>query len=415
MSNDKEQDLKDKARKLHFNSLVVDTHADTISRMVDPPSEKITRLFDDPDKAREHYPIEDQGVDLSSRLKDGHLDLPRIFEGGLGVQWWSCFVYSGYIAKKETIDRSFVLIDALKRFEKMHPEQIGIALTAEECREMVKQGKHAVVPCIEGGHAINDNLAVLRQYWDLGVRYITLTHFNTNNWADSSTDAAKNNGLSLFGVEVVKEMNKLGMVVDVSHVSDKTFWDTIEVVNKPLMASHSSSWEMCKHPRNMKDDMLKAVAKNGGVVCVNFCPPFVSEKLRVESNDLRNQMWEEIEDLERFAKRSASGHFDKSPEYIKLETLKIQNNYKKQISELDQATLEDTVDHIDHMVKVAGIDHVGLGSDFDGIANGPVGLEDCTKFPSITEELMRRDYSNSDIQKILGLNTMRVMEENIGK
>ena len=414
MSNDKEQDLKDKARKLHFNSLVVDTHADTISRMVDPTN-NTHGIHDDPDRGRDHHPIEDQGVDISKRLEDGHLDLPRIFEGGLGVQWWSCFVYSGYIAKKETIDRSLVLIDALKRFEKMHPEQIGLALTAEDCREMVKQGKHAVVPCIEGGHAINDNLAVLRQYWDLGVRYITLTHFNTNNWADSSTDAAKNNGLSLFGVEVVKEMNKLGMVVDVSHVSDKTFWDTIEVVNKPLMASHSSAWEMCKHPRNMKDDMLKAVAKNGGVVCVNFCPPFVSEKLRVESNDLRNQMWEEIEDLERFAKRSASGHFDKSPEYIKLETLKIQNNYKKQISELDQATLEDTVDHIDHMVKVAGIDHVGLGSDFDGIANGPVGLEDCTKFPSITEELMRRDYSNSDIQKILGLNTMRVMEENIGK
>ena len=325
MTNRKEQDLKDKARKLHFNSLVVDTHADTISRMVDPTN-NTHGIHDDPDRGRDHHPIEDQGVDISKRLEDGHLDLPRIFEGGLGVQWWSCFVYSGYIAKKETIDRSFVLIDALKRFEKMHPEQIGIALTAEECREMVKQGKHAVVPCIEGGHAINDNLAVLRQYWDLGVRYITLTHFNTNNWADSSTDAAKNNGLSLFGVEVVKEMNKLGMVVDVSHVSDKTFWDTIEVVNKPLMASHSSSWEMCKHPRNMKDDMLKAVAKNGGVVCVNFCPPFVSEKLRVESNDLRNQMWEEIEDLERFAKRSASGHIDKSPEYIKLETLKIQNN-----------------------------------------------------------------------------------------
>ena len=415
MANKQEQDLKDKARKLHFNSIVVDTHADTISRMVDPPREKGTRLFDDPDKAREHYPIEDQGVDISKRLEDGHLDLPRIFEGGLGVQWWSCFVYSGYIAKKETIDRSLVLIDALKRFEKMHPEQLGLALTAEDCRNMVNQGKHAVVPCIEGGHAINDNLAILRQYWDLGVRYITLTHFNTNNWADSSTDAAKNNGLSLFGVEVVKEMNKLGMVVDVSHVSDKTFWDTIEVVNKPLMASHSSSWEICKHPRNMKDNMLKAVATNGGVVCVNFCPPFVSERLRVESENLRNQMWEETEDLERMGRRSPSGHFDKSHEYIKQESIKIQKKYRVIISDLEQATLSDTVDHIDHMVKVAGIDHVGLGSDFDGIANGPVGLEDCTKFPSITEELMRRGYADGDIQKIIGLNTMRVMEANIGK
>ena len=414
MTNKKEQDLKDKARKLHFDSIVVDTHADTISRMIDPPN-NTHGIHDDPDRARDHFPIEDQGVDISKRLEDGHLDLPRIFEGGLGVQWWSCFVYSGYIAKKETVDRSLVLIDALKRFEKMHPEQIGLALTAEDCREMVKQGKHAVVPCIEGGHAINDNLAILRQYWDLGVRYITLTHFNTNNWADSSTDAAKNNGLSLFGVEVVKEMNKLGMVVDVSHVSDKTFWDTIEVVNKPLMSSHSSSWEICKHPRNMKDDMLKAVATNGGVVCVNFCPPFVSEQLRVESNNLRNQMWEEIEDLERMAKRSRSGHYDRSAEFIKKETSKIQQRYRIIMSDLEQPTLSDTVDHIDHMVKVAGIDHVGLGSDFDGIANGPVGLEDCTKFPSITEELMRRGYADGDIQKIIGLNTMRVMEENIGK
>ena len=414
MTNKQDQDLKDKARKLHFNSIVVDTHADTISRMVDPPN-NTHGIHDDPDRAREHYPIEDQGIDISKRLEDGHLDLPRIFEGGLGVQWWSCFVYSGYIAKKETVDRSLVLIDALKRFEKMHPEQIGLALTAEDCRNMVKQGKHAVVPCIEGGHAINDNLAILRQYWDLGVRYITLTHFNTNNWADSSTDAAKNNGLSLFGVEVVKEMNKLGMVVDISHVSDKTFWDTIEVVNKPLMASHSSSWEICKHPRNMKDDMLKAVATNGGVVCVNFCPPFVSERLRVESENLRNQMWEEMEDLERMGRRSPSGHFDKSNEYIKQESIKIQKKYRVIISDLEQATLSDTVDHIDHMVKVAGIDHVGLGSDFDGIANGPVGLEDCTKFPSITEELMRRGYADGDIQKILGLNTMRVMEANIGK
>ena len=414
MTNKQEQNLKDKARKLHFNSIVVDTHADTISRMIDPPH-NTHGIHDDPDKAREHYPIEDQGIDISKRLEDGHLDLPRIFEGGLGVQWWSCFVYSGYIAKKETVDRSLVLIDALKRFEKMHPEQIGLALTAEDCRNMVKQGKHAVVPCIEGGHAINDNLAILRQYWDLGVRYITLTHFNTNNWADSSTDAAKNNGLSLFGVEVVKEMNKLGMVVDVSHVSDKTFWDTIEVVNKPLMASHSSSWEICKHPRNMKDDMLKAVATNGGVVCVNFCPPFVSERLRVESENLRNQMWEETEDLERMGRRSPSGHFDKSHEYIKQESIKIQKKYRVIISDLEQATLSDTVDHIDHMVKVAGIDYVGLGSDFDGIANGPVGLEDCTKFPSITEELMRRGYADGDIQKILGLNTMRVMEANIGK
>jgi len=414
MANKQEQDLKDKARKLHFNSIVVDTHADTISRMIDPPN-NTHGIHDDPDKAREHYPIEDQGVDISKRLEDGHLDLPRIFEGGLGVQWWSCFVYSGYIAKKETVDRSLVLIDALKRFEKMHPEQLGLALTAEDCRNMVKQGKHAVVPCIEGGHAINDNLAILRQYWDLGVRYITLTHFNTNNWADSSTDAAKNNGLSLFGVEVVKEMNKLGMVVDVSHVSDKTFWDTIEVVNKPLMASHSSSWEICKHPRNMKDNMLKAVATNGGVVCVNFCPPFVSERLRVESENLRNQMWEEIEDLERMGRRSPSGHFDKSHEYIKQEKITIQKRYRVIISDLEQATLSDTVDHIDHMVKVAGIDYVGLGSDFDGIANGPVGLEDCTKFPSITEELMRRGYADGDIQKIIGLNTMRVMEANIGK
>ena len=197
------------------------------------------------------------------RRGEGHLDLPRIRAGNLGVQWWSCFVSAGHVPENKTMDRTFALLDPLKRMCQRLPDDFEIALTAADCRRIVAEGKHAAVPCIEGGHAINDSLAALRLYHELGIRYITLTHFNTNNWADASIDAPRNDGLSLFGRDVIQEMDRLGMVVDISHTSDKTFWDTIEVTKNPIMASHSSAWELSNHPRNLKDDMLRAVATNG--------------------------------------------------------------------------------------------------------------------------------------------------------
>ncbi|MCH7746294.1 MAG: dipeptidase, partial [Chloroflexi bacterium] len=295
-----------------------------------------------------------------------------------------------------------------------NPDDFEIALTAADCRRIVAEGKHAAVPCIEGGHCINDNLGVLRQYFDLGMRYITLTHFNTNTWADASTDASRNNGLSAFGVDVVREMNRLGMVVDISHVSDKTFWDAIEITKQPIMASHSSSWSICQHPRNMKDDMLRAVATNGGVVNVNFFPGFVSEPYRLAMEKYSTEMWDEIEDVEKFASRAPVAHWSGTPEYVEEQKAEIRQRRGAKWDE-GLPTLSDVVDHIEHIAKVAGIDHVGLGSDFDGIPRAPVGLEDCSKFPAITEELLRREFSEADIKKILGENTMRVMEACIGK
>ena len=383
--------LSQRARDLHFSSLVVDTHADTISRMTD------------------------DGDDLATATGKGHLDLPRIKEGNLGVQWWSCYVAAKEIPEKNTLDRCLQLLDGLNRFCAANSDDVEIALTAADCRRIVAEGKHAAVPCIEGGHAINDSLAVLRLYWELGMRYITLTHFNTNNWADASTDAVRNNGLSLFGRDVIREMNRLGMVVDISHVSDKTFWDSIEVTDKPIMASHSSAWSICQHPRNMKDDMLRAVATNGGVVNVNFFPAFVGEETRLAFERLQVETWEEIEEVEKFARRSAIAHYSGTPEYVAQQRAEIQARRMASWSEVPQTTLSDVVDHIEHIAKVAGVDHVGLGSDFDGIPGGPVGLEDCSKFPAITEELLRREFSEADIRKILGENTMRVMEANVGQ
>ena len=384
-------DYSKAALDLHNSSLVVDTHADSISRYVD------------------------DGEDLATETGRGHLDLPRIREGNLGVQWWSCYVAASKIPTKDTVERCLELLDGLKRLCAANPDDFEIALTAADCRRIVADGKHAAVPCIEGGHAIRDNLGLLRQYYELGMRYITLTHFNTNTWADASTDASRNNGLSEFGLDVVREMNRLGMIVDISHVSDKTFWDTIEVATQPVMASHSSAWELSKHARNMKDDMLRAVGSNGGVVNVNFASSFISESHRVTTEKLEEEMWEEIEDVERFARRSAVAHWSGTPEYIEQQKAEIEERRFRDWGGIPLPTLSDTVDHIEHIAKVAGIDHVGLGSDYDGIPMGPVGLEDVSKFPGITEELLKREFSAADIKKILGENTMRVMEACTGE
>jgi membrane dipeptidase len=313
------------------------------------------------------------------------------------------------------MDRTFALLDALKRMCQRLPDDFEIALTAADCRRIVAEGKHAAVPCIEGGHAINDSLAALRLYHELGIRYITLTHFNTNIWADASIDAPRNDGLSLFGRDVVQEMDRLGMVVDIAHTSDKTFWDTIEVTKNPIMASHSSAWELSNHPRNLKDDMLRAVATNGGVVNVNFDPKYVSESLRVAYDKNESQMWEEIDELEKLAGRAPVAHWSGTPSYVEEQRKEIRKRYSEEQEAMQLPNVSDVVDHIEHIARVAGIDHVGLGSDFDGIPPPPIGIEDVSKFPNITEELVKREYSDEDIRKVLGENTMRVMEACVGE
>jgi membrane dipeptidase len=278
-----------------------------------------------------------------------------------------------------------------------HPDQIELARSAAELERIVKSGKIAAVLTIEGGHQIDDDLAVLRMYYRMGIRSMTLSHFKNNDWADSSTDTPAHNGLTDFGKEVVREMNRLGMLVDISHVSDKTFFDTLAVTTKPVIASHSSCRSLANVPRNMTDEMLQALAKNGGVVGVNFAGSFLNQQDAgaVAQIIARNNAAEPNltgAALDQYAEKEYMDGTDRQD--------KTQN-----------ATVEDAAACIDHIVKVAGIDHVGIGSDFDGIPTVPKGLEDVSKMPNLTAALLKRGYSEADIKKIMGENFLRVMRE----
>jgi membrane dipeptidase len=286
----------------------------------------------------------------------------------------------------------------MQRVLDAHPDQIDLALNASDVERITKSGKIAAILSVEGGHQIADDLAVLRVYHRLGIRSMTLTHFRNNNWADSSTDKPAHNGLTDFGKDVVREMNRLGMIVDISHVSDKTFYDAIAVSTKPVIASHSSCRALSDVPRNMTDDMIRALAKNGGVIAINFGEGFLNPK-----------------DAELLKKAISSISYNE-PEL----TGKALDDYEaKQFHEqrpaTSFATIDDAVSHIDHAVKIAGIDHVGIGSDFDGISAPPKGLEDISKMPALAAALRKKGYSEKDIRKIFGLNTLRVFRDVAGK
>jgi membrane dipeptidase len=254
---------------------------------------------------------------------------------------------------------------------------------------------------MEGGHMIANNLGALRSYAALGVRYMTLTHFLNNDWADSSTDKPAHNGLTDFGKDVVREMNRLGMIVDISHVADKTFYDALEVSKAPMIASHSSCRAICNHPRNMTDDMIKALAAKGGVIQINFHVGFLSQEFRDANDKIRG----DVTGLtERYTKECGQD-LDCQIQADNRTYLELEKEGK-----LPPVSWEKIMEHIDHAVKLVGADHVGLGSDFDG-ANMPQGLEDCSKLPKLTEAMLKRGYSESDIKKILGENTLRVMEQ----
>lgn len=254
-----------------------------------------------------------------------------------------------------------------------------ISLTASDIRRLKAEGKLAAILCIEGGHSIED---------DLGVRYMTLTWNNTNLWADGILDSPKHDGLNELGRKIIQEMNRIGIIVDISHVAVKTFWDTLEVTTKPVMASHSGALSICKHPRNLNDVQLRSVADDNGVVCATFVTSFVSEQLRTQL---------ELLDLATPTLNTTTGP-------VRDDVLQ----------ELKMPSYTEVVDHVDHMVQITSIDHVGLGSDFGVISTTPRNLEACSKFPVITEELLRRRYSDEDVRKILGENVLRVMEDTIG-
>jgi len=368
--------ISEKARKLHFSSIVVDTHDDTTQRFLDGK------------------------FDLGTGSATGSIDIPRMRQGNLSAIFFSIWMPSK-VTGPEAVNRALVQIDAVREQVRKHSNDMVLATTAAEVREARKQGKIAALMGVEGGHMINANLGVLRSYAALGVRYMTLTHSGNDEWADSSTDKPVHNGLTDFGKDVVREMNRLGVIVDISHVSDKTFYDALEVSKAPLFASHSSCRAICDAPRNMTDQMMKDLAAKGGVVQINYHVGFLSQEFRdAEKADPEINRAISAEVMKRCGDNEGCQL---------IEGDRITREYVEQ-GKLPRVEFGKIIEHIDHAVKVAGVDHVGLGSDFDG-ANMPYGMEDATKLPKITEALLQKGYSEGDVRKILGENTLRVMTE----
>jgi len=340
------------------------------------------------------------GYDIATPSKN-ETDLPRM-KGFLGAEFFSVYVSANYVEGNHSANRALQMIDTVKTdIIAKYPNEFLAATTAADVEQAHKEHKIAGLMGIEGGHAIEDSLRLLRDFYLLGVRYMTLTHFNTNDWADSQGDiddpkVPHHNGLTPFGKDVVREMNRLGMMVDISHTADKTFYDAIEVTTAPLIASHSSCRALSPHTRNMTDDMIRALAKNGGVIQISFGCDFLSERYykygQEHSGDMRTMMAElrKIDDPkargEAMAKMRADAAAKNPP-----------------------ATLADVVAHIDHAVKVGGIDHVGIGTDFDGVGCVPPDLDSYAKFPNLTRALLEKGYSSDDIKKIYGGNLLRVM------
>jgi membrane dipeptidase len=369
-------DLSSRVWEIHFSSLVFDTHADTAQRL----------LFDQ--------------FDLGKRDAEGCVDIPRLREGGVGAVFFALWVpveITGPAAAQRARD---LLAATLNQIE-IHADDLALCTSSKEVRLTRAQGKIAAMLGVEGGHAIDNNLAVLREFHASGVRYMTLTHNAATEWADSSNDAPRHNGLTDFGKEVIREMNRLGMLVDISHVSDRTFYDVLEASTAPVIASHSCCRALCDAPRNLDDAMIKALAARGGVIHITFHDSFLSQEYANASRVLSSEGDSREEEVaQKFGENEARKMIEGqrwSDECIRA-------------GELPQVSWEKIVDHVDHAVVIAGADHVGLGSDFDG-AFMPEGMEDASKFPRITEGLLRRGYGEAEIRKILGENTLRVLAD----
>jgi membrane dipeptidase len=378
------QTVSEKAREIHSSSIVIDTHADTPQRFLD-----------------ENYDIG------STDLKDpGHISLNKAKAGNLGAEFFSIWVdpetNQGHFAR-HTLD----LIDSVYEQAVRHPDRMMMAFSVEDIERAHREHKLAALLGIEGGHSIENDIRLLRDFYRLGVRYMTLSWSNTNEWADSSGDidnlkVEHHNGLSEGGNQIVLEMNRLGMLVDISHVADKTFCDAIAVSKAPLIASHSSARALTNHPRNMTDDMLRAVAKNGGVVQVNFYSAFIDENYRKAAEAQarhRDAAIKAYTDQLKAAGRTVA--------YLDSDRIE-----REWFAKIPRPPLSSLIDHIDHIAKVAGIDHVGLGSDFDGVSGAtPEGIDSAADLPKITQALLDRGYSAEDIRKILGGNLLRVFRE----
>jgi membrane dipeptidase len=346
--------------------------------------------------------ILDEGYNLGEKHDYGQVDIPRMRTGHVSGLFLSLWTDSDRYTPAEAIRRTLQQIDAVRREVARHPGALEMATTSAEILAARKRGHIAILMGVEGGIAIDSDLAVLRSYAELGVRYLTLTHTNHTPWADSSSLAGTHNGLTDFGRQVVREMNRLGMMVDISHVSDKTFMDALETSTAPLIASHSSSRALANAPRNMTDDMLRALAAKGGVVHINYYEGFLDNGFAEREKALKAEQDEQnaIDDhTPKFGDRSLNG-----PAVREINA--------RRIAKLGRLPLSRLLDHFEHAVKVAGVDHVGLGSDFDGADDMfPEGMEDISKTPNLVRGLMERGFSDEDILKILGGNTLRVMRE----
>ena len=364
------------ARKVHFSSIVLDTHDDTTERF-------FTKDFD-----------------LGRRNPGGHVDIPRMREGGMNAIFFSIWI-DGRIMGPPAIQKALGQIDAVHENVDRFSKDMLFARTAADVRRAHGQGKIAALMGVEGGHMIGNDMRMVRIFAQLGVRYMTLSHFYNNEWADSSTDKPLHNGLTDFGKDIVREMNRQGMLVDISHVGDKTFYDALELSKAPPIASHSSCRALCNHARNMSDDMIKALAAKGGVIQINYERSFIDQAYKDAYDKETGGV---VLHLAEVAKSCNNDEACISSEMARLP--------KKLMAEgkLPHVSWQRIIDHIDHAVKLVGADHVGLGSDFDG-ADMPEGMEDCSSLPKITQALLNKGYSDHDIRKILGENTLRVLEQ----
>ncbi|HML18526.1 MAG TPA: membrane dipeptidase [Bryobacteraceae bacterium] len=372
--------------RVHKSALLIDTHNDVTSRTV-------------------------EGFDIGERNTSDRptmTDLPRMRDGGMGAQFFAVYVAAGYVNGNHAANRTLQMIDTVRHdIVARYPNDFAFATTAADIEAAHRQGKIAALMGIEGGHAIEDSLRLLRDYYALGIRYMTLTHTNTNNWADSSgdidrTDVAHHNGLTDFGKDVVREMNRLGMMVDISHVSDKTFWDALALSKAPIFASHSSCRALCDVPRNMTDEMIVALAKKGGVVQINLDCGFLSQTVADAEKNARQANAAVRERMQRETAGKTLMAEERRAMMAKIRE-------EMGIRPGPRATLADVVAHIDHVKKIAGVEAIGLGSDFDGIGCSPDGLDDVSKWPNLTRALLEKGYSPEDIRKIYGENLLRVM------
>jgi membrane dipeptidase len=366
---------------VHNSAIVIDTHADTPQRFVD-----------------EHWNFTDP-------LNDGMLNYDSAKKGNLDAQFFAIWVDPNQYPADASAQRTLNLINATREQVHKQPDKLQLCTSADDILDAHRQGKFAVLMGVEGGHSIENSLALLRDYYRLGVRYMTLTWANTNGWADSSGDIddekiLHHNGLTPFGKDVIREMNRLGMMVDISHASDKTFWDVLATTHSPIIASHSSARSLTDSPRNLTDEMLQAVAKDNGAIMVNFYSAFIDESYRQAFNALKPERTEAHRDL-------AADYTHNQPIPFAVSNA-IDRAFAARIP---RPPLSSLIDHFDHIIRVAGIDHVGIGTDFDGISALPEGIDSVADLPKITVALMARGYTAEDMKKILGGNLLRVFSD----